>query len=176
MPTTYHKPTREEEKERIEFTASLLSSGNRKGEIKRQLKARYGVSARTCERYLSRARPLVRASLGVSLEEVRLQSYSFWSSIIRDSTAPLRFKMRARKRLDKLLGLTTYMRTPAREPREAEELADLLRRALKDEKGRELLARLTECLGGIEPAEEEAPAAGERPACPRRPITRAKAS
>jgi hypothetical protein len=53
------KPTRDEVDQRIELTASLLSRRLKKGEIKRLLKGKYNVTARCCERYLSRARRLL---------------------------------------------------------------------------------------------------------------------
>jgi hypothetical protein len=106
MPTkTYRKPTRKEKEERIDLTLRLLSRGVYKGEVKVVLHARYGVGARTAERYLSRAREILRGRTGRSLDEHRLDAFAFYESIIQDPEATTRERLLAQARIDKLLGL-----------------------------------------------------------------------
>jgi hypothetical protein len=157
MGRPYHKPTRAEQEERATFTAFLLSRYAHKGEIKRLLQARFGVSARSCERYLARARELLLAGSGAPLEEHRLQSYNFYVSVIRDPQATLREKLIAQKRLDKLLGLELRGKAAVAE-REAgpDPLAAIRQQALQDPEARELLARLAERLGGLGAGEAQA--------------------
>jgi hypothetical protein len=155
----YHRPTRADQEERCAFTAFLLSRYARKGEIKSLLKARFGVSARTCERLLARARELLLEGTGASPEEHRLRAFSFYVSVIRDPASTLRERMLAQKRIDKLLGLE--LRGPAAEVgREAgpDPFAAIRQQALADPEARDLLARLAERLGGLEAGEMQAQA------------------
>lgn len=98
-------------KERIELTAHLLGQGLRKGEIKRELKARFKnrdgtpISARTCEAYLTRARRLLVEKSGVSKQEHARRSSWFYLSILWNPSASTAHKLRARENLDRLLGL-----------------------------------------------------------------------
>jgi hypothetical protein len=156
MGRPYHKPTRAEQEDRVAFTAFLLSRYAHKGEIKRLLKARFGVSARTCERLLARAREVLLKATGAPPEEHRLQSYSFYVSVLRDPAATLRERMLAQKRIDKLLGLE--LRPAGEVEREAgpDPLAAIRQQALQDPEARELLARLAERLGGLGAGEAEA--------------------
>lgn len=98
------KPTQAELEERIEFTAKLLAARYFKGDIKRALVARYSVDARTCERYLSRARELLIEWSGKSKDEHRNDALAFYESIIRSDASPAD-RMTAQGRIDKLLGL-----------------------------------------------------------------------
>jgi hypothetical protein len=158
MGRPYYKPDRAEQEERVAFTVFLLSRHARKSEIKRLLKARFGVSARTCERLLARARGLLRESTGAPPQEHRLRSYAFYLSVIRDPAATLREKMLAQKRIDKLLGLE--LRGKAVEPGEGTEggpdpLAAVRQQALQDPVARELMVKLAERLGGLGAGEAE---------------------
>jgi hypothetical protein len=57
-PRRRRRPTVAEQAERLAFVRRLLGCGCRKGKIKRSLRRRYGnLSAKTCERLLSLARP-----------------------------------------------------------------------------------------------------------------------
>jgi hypothetical protein len=91
--------------ERIELTARLLASGMPKGQVKRRLKAEWGVSARTCETYISRAREALTKQSGQAREELHLQAAAFYKSVIETPGIELRGKMLAQWRLVKLFGL-----------------------------------------------------------------------
>src|SRR5690242_6202438 len=96
---------RAEEDSRVAYTVHLLSRSLRKGEVKHLLRVRYGVSARTCERLLARARARLREQTGASPDEHRADAFAFYTSVIRDPDASLRDKLLAQKRIDKLLGV-----------------------------------------------------------------------
>lgn len=109
-PPQSPRPTRTstaELKTRAELTARLLATGRRKGEVKRMLKQRFGVSARACERYLSAARNLLIAWTGKSREDHFVDAFAFYWSVISDPdpAVTLRTRMQARRQLDRLLGL-----------------------------------------------------------------------
>jgi hypothetical protein len=99
------KPTKEQLEERIERTREMLASGLQKRVIKRRLAKRYGVNPRTCETYLARARELIVQASGRARPEWRAESLAFYESVIADRLASTRDKVKARERIDKLLGL-----------------------------------------------------------------------
>jgi hypothetical protein len=102
-----HKPTREEIAERIEFTAHMLSRQAYKSNIKRLLKSRYGVDARTCERYLSRARQLMlkRREEGYDPERDRQDAIDFWESFVKAGTVSVSQQFHAKERAEWLRGV-----------------------------------------------------------------------
>ena len=103
------RPTRDELEERITFTSTLLARRLYKGEIKAILKKKYGVTARSCERYLARARQRLIRRTGRSAEVHRGESVGFYESIIRNPESTLREKMSAQERIDFILGLGSAM-------------------------------------------------------------------
>jgi len=74
--------------------------------------------SRTAMTLLRRARDLLIERAGSSREEQRMLSFAFYESIIRDPEASLTQKMKARTRLDRLLGLVP--RQPRRPVRQAD--------------------------------------------------------
>jgi hypothetical protein len=138
---------------RVAYAAHLLSRYWHKGEVKKALKERYGISARECETLLARARTLIRDRLGTPPEEHRCQSYSFYVSVLRDPAATLREKMLAQKRIDKLLGLE--LRGPAPFSTTGagpDPFAEMRQLALQDPEARVRLARLGHVLRAGEDA------------------------
>jgi hypothetical protein len=121
-------------------------------EIKRVLKSRFSLSHATCERYLSRAREVLAKRFHIETKRRVMQAQAFYESVIRDPKARAREKIRAQKRLDSLFGLTAPTKvafTDARgeHPSPADNTTAIL---LTTDEGRELLARVTEYLGGIQ--------------------------
>jgi hypothetical protein len=183
----YHKPTRVEEEARVAYTVHLLSRYAYKGEIKRLLKQRFGISARSCERYLARARELLRERTGADLDEHRALSLGFYESVIRDPATTTREQLLAQKRIDKLLGLEERGQAARMETdrQQADKLAALRQAALRDPESRELMARLAERLGGVEAPEMADPPVAKllanlpgpcrREPVPARPRPRARA-
>lgn len=91
--------------QRIELTHRLLASRARKGDIKKTLIARWGVSARTAENYLARARERILADSQQPREQHRANAIAFYESIIGDMQASTRDRIKAQERMDRLLGL-----------------------------------------------------------------------
>lgn len=101
----YKKPTEEEEQEREDFAFELLSRCFHKSQIKKQFIARYDVTARTVEKYLSRARDRMTIEATQSRDDLRAESLSFYYTILRNNEATPREKISARERIDRLFGL-----------------------------------------------------------------------
>ena len=100
-------PRKKKIKDRTGIVAEMLSHGFRDGQIKRRLKAFYGVSTRTAQRDLARAREELRTELGGTLDEHRATSLDFYRSCLRDDTGdvPPAVKVKAQEAIDRLLGL-----------------------------------------------------------------------
>ena len=108
-----NRPTEQEHEERVELVVKLMVVLARKWEIKRALDMKYGdISARTVERYMSRAREKLREYQGKSKEELLAESVGYYASILKstDPKVTARDKMFARQRLDELFGLQAPMR------------------------------------------------------------------
>jgi hypothetical protein len=100
------KSTAEEVCERVEFTRELLAAGRNFGEIKRQLRAKFGeIGHRQIARYVARAREKNLKVLGIPRPEAVADSYNFYLSVIADPKATDRDRLQARLLIDKLLGL-----------------------------------------------------------------------
>lgn len=101
-----HKKLSEPKRNEIALlVAELLSRGKTTGEIKRMIHVEYGLKPRSVEPYLRRAREAMRAETGKSVEDLRTESYYYYRSVLQDPEASHRDKLRARERIDKLLGL-----------------------------------------------------------------------
>jgi hypothetical protein len=105
MGKLFRKPTRQEKEARIRSAFQLLLGGAYKGEVKEFLKTQYGVSARTTERYLARARGLLREEASLGSEAWRSSAAAIHESILQDPLASRREMVVAQKRIDKLLCL-----------------------------------------------------------------------
>lgn len=99
------KPTEEEEQEREDYAFDLLSQCFHKSQIKKKFIGRYEVTARTVERYLSRARARMSIQASVARDDLRAESLAFYQTILRDKEAQPRDKILARQRIDSLFGL-----------------------------------------------------------------------
>lgn len=99
-----HQPSREEVQERIDFAAHLLARRLVKSDIKRMIRLKYKCDARTCERYLSRARAVLIEWSGKTKEQHRIDSHMLYETIIQKEKDP-RLRMLAQERIDKLFGL-----------------------------------------------------------------------
>jgi hypothetical protein len=99
------RPTKAQIEERIQACVKLLSQGKRKEEIKKAVMRQYDVVARTVEVYLSRARVILLKQSQKSATEHRADSYALYLEIASDTKAARRDRIKARERIDKLLGL-----------------------------------------------------------------------
>ena len=96
---------------RVDATEQLLARGVKKSDIKRAIKAKYGVSARTVENYISRARTKLLARISLDQGEQRAASLAFYQSILA-SSATVNEKIKAQRAIDNLLGLNRPIEKP----------------------------------------------------------------
>lgn len=105
-PTKGKKPTREELRERISLCVEMLSvKGWKKWQIKKAFREKYGSSARSVERYLAKARAILRSEYGKEDVDHSSESYAFYRGVIQSQTSTVREKLKAQENIDKLLGL-----------------------------------------------------------------------
>jgi hypothetical protein len=100
----YVKPTAKELRERYDLVAQLLAHKT-KGQIHDYCREQWGVCWRTAETYAARAREAIMAAMDTTKQELRAQSYRFYMGLTLDPAATILDKIRARERIDKLLGL-----------------------------------------------------------------------
>lgn len=91
--------------ERVLATLGLLRQAKRKGEIKRAIKARFGCSARSVERYLAVARLRLLDEWGQTAPDVRGESIATYRQLAADPYARPADRRAAQARLDRLLGV-----------------------------------------------------------------------
>lgn len=133
--------------QRIETTRKLLASRFSKADIKKTLMGLYGVSARTCESYLARAREEIRAETDKPIEDHRADAYAFYESILANPEGDPRLRLKAQERIDKLLGLEVHTRVASSKSigldLTLEQIANL-----SDEELNELIRRFEAAQGG----------------------------
>lgn len=105
-------PRKKQIEERVSIVADMLSRGFRDGQIKRRLAAFYGVSSRTAQRDLARAREDLRTALGGTLDDHRATSLDFYRSLLRSDSddVPAAVRVKAQEAIDRLLGLNAPMK------------------------------------------------------------------
>lgn len=105
-------PRKKQIEERVTIVADMLARGFRDGQIKRRLGAFYGVSSRTAQRDLARARDCLRTALGGTLEDHRANSLDFYRSLLRADSdeVPANVRVKAQEAIDRLLGLNAPMK------------------------------------------------------------------
>jgi hypothetical protein len=91
--------------ERTGFALRLLKSGKLKCEIKQGLRKEFGIERDTCEKIISRARSIARAELNGEIDDHRADALMFYKGVVSDENAPMRYRLRARRQLDRILGL-----------------------------------------------------------------------
>lgn len=99
------QPTSAELQEREDLAFDLLSRCFHKSQIKKHFKERYNCSARTVEKYLSRARGRMAIQAQQAKGDLRAESLAFYLSVLRNNAATVKDKLLARERIDRLYGL-----------------------------------------------------------------------
>ena len=99
------RSTKKEYERRVQMVRKMLAARMTNGEIKRIASTQFGTSPRTVEEYIRRARALMLAEIGKSVEEHRSDAYALYCSIIANPNTPDRERIKAQERIDKLLGL-----------------------------------------------------------------------
>ena len=77
------RPTRQEHRERVIYAVELLACRAYRSEVVALMRRRFGICSKTCDRYLSKARDLMRRQAAGSVERHRRNSVAFWISVIR---------------------------------------------------------------------------------------------
>lgn len=90
---------------RVSECRVALESHFTKGEIKKQMKEKYGVDARTVENYLSRAREQIVQEVAETREYLRSQSVAVYRRILRSPDSTAKDKIMAQRQIDHILGL-----------------------------------------------------------------------
>ena len=99
------KSTNAEIEERITAAEILICRCARRGEIHAHFAAKYDVCWRSTDRYVARARERLRQRSTRPRQDHFDESMTFYESVIRDKNARPQDKLRARQRMDELLGL-----------------------------------------------------------------------
>jgi hypothetical protein len=103
------KPIKTEMDARLAATTKLLLQGKSDGEVKRIIAEQFQISPRTVERYLRHARGEMVESTGKDLDVLRKEAIAVYQAIIDDPEAENRDRIRARERVDRLLGLEIHL-------------------------------------------------------------------
>lgn len=108
-PHTYARPG--EMEERIELIAKLLARGLYLSDIKRVCKEKWNLSGNYVHKtYVPLAQKLLRERLTRGEIELQTDAMAFYEHVIRDPNESTDHKLKARKQLDKLLGLARPVR------------------------------------------------------------------
>lgn len=100
------RPTQKEYEERVNEAQMLLMQGPiLKSAVIAHIKSKFKVEHRAAETYLARARQNILLHLNQLKDEHRADSLAFYEGIILDPDTSAADRLRARERIDKLLGL-----------------------------------------------------------------------
>lgn len=102
---TRNKPTKAQKEQRLTFVLNLLAQGCRRGEIKRRFGEEFDCQGRTAETYIRRAREIAREAAGQDRDEMVFEALRFYRAMINDNKISAADRIRARKQLDRLMGL-----------------------------------------------------------------------
>ena len=85
--------------------ARLFSEGLLKHEVREGMIKKYGLRAASIRRYISHAQKLLIMRSGISKDQHRGEALEWYYSCIRDPRTPRAVALKARERIDKILGL-----------------------------------------------------------------------
>jgi len=94
-----------QKKDRIRLAVTLLSGGYSYGEAVEVLSQQYRVTARSAVTYISEARQIMLENISMTEEELRAQSFIFYSRQSHDPRNSGGEQIRARMQIDRLMGL-----------------------------------------------------------------------
>ena len=112
MSLRTRKKQTELDDERTGFALRLLKQGKLKCEIKQELRQEFGIRRDTCEKIISRARSIARAELSGEIDDHRADALLFYKSIVSDENLPTPYRLKARRQLDRILGLEQRQANP----------------------------------------------------------------
>ncbi|MFG0247514.1 MAG: hypothetical protein ACF8OB_01400 [Phycisphaeraceae bacterium JB051] len=97
--------TQQEKKLRINRVLDMLTKGHTKGEIKQVCRDEFGCSYRTTERDIASAREELMREADEDRKAMLARSLSFYRAITTNDGESTLNKLRAQKRIDKIMGL-----------------------------------------------------------------------
>lgn len=98
------RPTEDELDERCTIVANMLSTGSTKRDIKAYCNEHYGITARTTESYITRAKEILRERREFrSAEDELNMALDYWIKLSNDPTIKPDDRMKARRRYEELI-------------------------------------------------------------------------
>lgn len=97
--------TEEQKTQALSLIKKMLTMGRYPSQIKTAIAAKYHLSRRSVERYMTRARREMNECMDEDTSQHRADSYYFYLGIIENVESTPSERFRARVRLDKLLGI-----------------------------------------------------------------------
>lgn len=94
-----------EHMDRVLLCAEMLAQGFYKGQVKKHMRAKYGLSTPQINKYISRARKHLHAQAQADRDEMRGASLAFYRRIARNKNLEMKDRLKAQERVDKILGL-----------------------------------------------------------------------
>ena len=89
----------------VRLIKKMITRGKYMSEIKSAIAAEYHLSRRSVERYMTRARREMREFVEQDVEFHRAESFYFYRSVLENSESTPHECLRARERIDKILGV-----------------------------------------------------------------------
>jgi hypothetical protein len=89
----------------VRLIIKMIGLGKYTSEIKTAISAEYGLSRHTATRYVNRARRVMRSYVERDIKQHRADSFYFYRSVIDDPESTQHERLRARERIDKIMGL-----------------------------------------------------------------------
>lgn len=155
------RSTRKDEEELTVFAVKLLSQRLHKHQVKdglreyaNQLRVRAGkpigapLSARTCERYIARARDIMACMVNKDRKVFREESILFWESFVSSPSIDIKLRMFAQEQIDRIMGNAAPLKLAATDSM-GNDLHPIRQKVITDEKTRLLMAELAERVGGL---------------------------
>lgn len=99
------KSTNKEMEGRVTKVASLMCNGLLRTQIHELCKREWGVGWRMAERYMARAREMLKSEVSKERADLVAGAVGYYMGVIRTPGVETRDKLKARERLDALLGL-----------------------------------------------------------------------
>tara|TARA_R110002095_G_scaffold179899_1_gene157426 strand:+ start:1388 stop:1855 length:468 start_codon:yes stop_codon:yes gene_type:complete len=109
-PKSRYRVSKEQQELVVRLIKKLLSMGKYTSLIKTVVSEKFQISRRSVERYIKRARREMIAHMEIPIEQHRAEAYYFYLSVIDSEKATCRDRLRARERIDKLVGAEAALR------------------------------------------------------------------
>ena len=112
MADSHRKPrmslTEEQKLQALRLVKKMLAMGSYPSDIKTAIAGKYHLSRRSVERYMTRARREMDEHMEEDILQHRAEAYYFYRNITANEKLPVRERLHARERIDKLFGLDIH--------------------------------------------------------------------